>query len=137
MKKKVVVVEDDESISDIIQIILEREGYSTINCRDGNAIFNGSIEVPDLYLIDRLLSGIDGLEICDFLKSQPSTNDIPIIIMSATPGIENMVKNAGADGFIEKPFSKKHLVQTVKVLLGITIYSISSLTAMSSMISGL
>ena len=113
MKKKVVVVEDDESISDIIQIILEREGYSTINCRDGNAIFNGTVEVPDLYMIDRQLSGADGLDICKYLKQNKSTSEVPIIVLSATPGIENIAKNAGADAFIEKPFSKKLLVETI------------------------
>jgi DNA-binding response OmpR family regulator len=117
MKKIVVVVEDDESIRDILQLILEREGYSTINCRDGSDILIGAIEIPDLYMIDRQLSGADGLEICKFLKQQHSTRDVPIIILSATPGIENIAKNAGADVFIEKPFSKNHLVQTVQSLI--------------------
>ena len=115
MKNKVVVVvEDDESIRDILQIILEREGYSTINCKDGHQIFNGAVEVPDLYMIDRQLSGADGLEICRYLKQQASTSEVPIIILSATPGIENIARNAGANAFIEKPFSKKHLVETVE-----------------------
>jgi len=118
MKKKVVVVEDDESIRDILQIILEREGFSTINCRDGNDIFNGRVEVPSLYMIDRQLSGADGLEICKFLKEQYSTRDVPIIVLSATPGIENIARNAGANAFIEKPFSKKHLVDTVRNFMG-------------------
>lgn len=117
MKKKVVVVEDDESIRDILQIILEREGYSTINCRDGNDIFNGTVEVPDLYMIDRQLSGADGLEVCKFLRQQHTTNSVPIIILSATPGIENIAKLAGADVFIEKPFSKKHLIKIVESLI--------------------
>ena len=113
MNKRVVVVEDDESIRDILQIILERAGYSTINCRDGYGILNGTVEVPDLYMIDRQLSGADGLEICKYLKQQESTSDIPVIILSATPGIAHIAKNAGADAFIEKPFSKNHLVNIV------------------------
>jgi len=118
MKKKVVVVEDDESIRDILQIILEREGYSTINCRDGNGIFRGTVEVPDLYMIDRQLSGADGLEICKYLKQNEPTSQVPIIVLSATPGIENIAKNAGADAFIEKPFSKKLLVETIGNIIG-------------------
>lgn len=117
MKKTVVVVEDDESIRDILQLILEREGYATINCRDGSDILNGAVKVPDLYMIDRQLSGADGLEICKFLKQQDSTSNIPVIILSATPGIENIARNAGADIFIEKPFSKKHLIRTVDELI--------------------
>jgi len=114
MKKKVVVVEDDESITEIIQIILEREGYQTINCRDGYGIFDGTVEIPDVYMIDRQLSGSDGLEICKYLKQQSITSNIPVIVLSASPGIENIAKSAGADAFIEKPFSKKNLVQTVE-----------------------
>ena len=114
MKKKVVVVEDDESITEIIQIILEREGYQTINCRDGYGIFEGTVEIPDVYMIDRQLSGSDGLEICKYLKQQSITSNIPVIVLSASPGIENIAKSAGADAFIEKPFSKKNLVQTVE-----------------------
>ena len=117
MKKKVVVVEDDESIRDILQIILERAGYLTVNCKDGYGILNGTVEIPDLYMIDRQLSGVDGLEICKYLKHQASTSDIPIIILSATPGIEHIAKNAGADAFIEKPFSKKHLVYTIETVI--------------------
>jgi DNA-binding response OmpR family regulator len=117
MKKKVVVVEDDESIRDILQIILEREGYSTINCRDGYGIFNGTVEVADVYIIDRQLSGADGLEVCKYLKQHESTNNVPIIILSATPGIEHIAKSAGADAFIEKPFSKKHLIDTVEKVI--------------------
>ena len=114
MKKKVVVVEDDESITEIIQIILEREGYQTINCRDGYGIFEGTVEIPDVYMIDRQLSGSDGLEICKYLKQRSTTSNIPVIVLSASPGIENIAKSAGADAFIEKPFSKKNLVQTVE-----------------------
>ena len=114
MKKKVVVVEDDESITEIIQIILEREGYLTINCRNGYGIFDGTVEIPDVYMIDRQLSGSDGLEICKYLKQQSITSNIPVIVLSASPGIENIAKSAGADAFIEKPFSKKNLVQTVE-----------------------
>ena len=117
MKKTVVVVEDDESIRDILQIILERAGYATINCRDGYGLLNGTVEVPDLYLIDRQLSGADGLEICTYLKQQDTTSDIPVIVLSATPGIEHIAKNAGAEAFIEKPFSKKHLLQIIETII--------------------
>ena len=117
MKKTIVVVEDDESIRDILQIILERSGFTTINCRDGYGIFNGTVDIPDLYLIDRQLSGADGLEICKHLKQQDATSDIPIIILSATPGIAHIAKNAGADAFIEKPFFKNHLVHTIETVI--------------------
>ena len=120
MKKKVVVVEDDESILDILVIILERAGYDVTHYQDGGRLVNGTTEIPDIYLIDRQLSGIDGLDICKYLKSQSVSAHIPVIILSATPGIEHLVKDAGAVSFVEKPFSKKDLVQIIdNVLIGV------------------
>ena len=117
MKKKVVVVEDDGSIRDILVIILERAGYDVIHFQDGGGLLNEATEVPDIYLIDRQLSGIDGLDLCKYLKSQSISAHIPVIILSATPGIEHLVKDAGAFAFVEKPFSKKNLVQIIDNVL--------------------
>ena len=117
MKKKIVVVEDDESIRDILKIMLERVGYEVINFQDGTKLMNGKTEKADLYLIDRQLSGVDGLDLCKHLKSQALTAEVPVIIFSATPGLENLAKNAGAVAFIEKPFSKKHLLHTIEKVL--------------------
>ena len=117
MKKKVVVVEDDGSIRDSLVIILERAGYDVIHFQDGGGLLNGATEVPDIYLIDRQLSGIDGLDLCKYLKSQSISAHTPVIILSATPGIEHLVKDAGAVAFVEKPFSKKNLVQIIDNVL--------------------
>ena len=92
MKKKVVVIEDDASIRDILQIILERAGYSVDDYQDGMAVMKGQVRCPDIFVIDRQLSGVDGLEICRQLRSQPATAKVPIIVLSATPGIENLGK---------------------------------------------
>jgi DNA-binding response OmpR family regulator len=66
-----------------------------------------------LFLLDKQLSGQDGLEVCQFLKSQSDTKDIPVIIISATPGISKMAMDAGADDFLEKPFQMKELLKLV------------------------
>lgn len=118
MKKKIVIIEDDPSITDALNIIFTRAGYDVSHYSDGAIILEGDIEPPDIFLIDRQLSGIDGLEICRFLKQHQPTAGIPIILMSATPGILNMAKNAGADDFIEKPFSKLHLTRKIEQYLG-------------------
>jgi CheY-like chemotaxis protein len=65
-------------------------------------------------VLDRQLSGQDGLKVCKFLKSQNTTKHIPVIIVSATPGIGKMAKEAGADDFIEKPFQIKDLLGVVE-----------------------
>jgi len=114
MKKTVILVEDDESIRDVINIILERAGYDVICYEDGQKLINGISNIPDIFLIDRQLSGIDGIDLCRHLKEQPSTASVPVIILSATPGLENLAKNAGAIAFIEKPFSMSRLMEMIE-----------------------
>ena len=113
MGKKIVIVEDDPAIMDVMMIMLGRAGYIVSTYRNGATVKDHS-DLPDLYIIDKQLSGIDGLEICKQLKNNNATAHLPVIILSASPGIENMVKLAGADAFIEKPFSKKHFIETIE-----------------------
>ena len=112
--KAVVVVEDDESIREALTLILQMEGYNVTQYTDGLKLINNFEIIPDIYLIDRLLSGIDGLDLCKHIKNNDKTAHVPVIILSATPGLENMSRNAGASGFIEKPFTKKLLMFTIQ-----------------------
>jgi CheY-like chemotaxis protein len=114
MKKKLIIVEDDPAIQDALQMILERAGYGVEIYSDGNHLLQEIPEIPDMFLIDKQLSGIDGLDVCLHLKQQNATSAIPIIIMSATPQIEQIAKNAGVEAFIEKPFSKNELLKTIQ-----------------------
>jgi DNA-binding response OmpR family regulator len=117
MKKRIVVIEDDASIRDILKIILERSGYLVESHQGGMPVLEGKVDTPDMFIIDRQLSGVDGLEICRYIRSQPSEMQVPIIVLSATPSIQNVAKNAGANEFIEKPFSKSHLISTISKFL--------------------
>ena len=112
--KKILVTEDDPGLQDIYRIILERAGYSVTMYSNGNDLLQNNFDLPDLFLLDKQLSGTDGLEICKFLKSQPVTQNIPVIIISATVGIQKLVNAVGADAFIEKPFEKKYLLQVLE-----------------------
>lgn len=114
MKKRIVITDDDESIQDIFQIIFEKAGYDVQVFADASVILQNEFEIPDLFLLDRQLSGFDGLEVCQFLKGQHQTKHIPVIIISATPGISVMASDAGADSVIEKPFSVKDLLLEVE-----------------------
>ena len=116
MKKKVVVVEDDPSIRDTLEIILTRAGFIVTHYSSAAQIFYREFDSPDIFLIDRQLSGVDGLEVCKHLRSLPSTASVPIIILSATPGMLEIAKKAGADDFIEKPFAKAFLIQKIEEL---------------------
>jgi len=113
-KKKIVVVDDDQGIRDVLQIILERAGYNVELHADANQILKNNFSKPDLFVIDRLLSGMDGLDVCKYLKEQPLTKDIPVIMISAAPGIDALSQHAGADDFLEKPFDRTHLLQLIE-----------------------
>jgi|SRR5665647_864507 len=114
MKKRILITDDDEGIQDIFKIIFERAGYDVEIFAEAMPILENKFNRPDIFLLDRQLSGHDGLNICRFLKNQISTKDIPVIIVSATPGIEDLANEAGADDFIEKPFQVKELLNVVE-----------------------
>jgi len=114
MKHKILVADDDSSIRDIFNIILERAGYDIEVKGDANEIFKNNFRIPDLFLIDKLLSGVDGLEVCRYLKDNPETSNIPVVMVSASPDIAASAKKAGADDFIEKPFDLAHLLKVIE-----------------------
>lgn len=110
---KIILVEDDESIQDVVNKMLVRAGYEVTSYRQGEAILNGQTDIPDLFILDKQLTGVDGLDICRYLKDQTTTSHIPVIMLSANPDIVNLALDAGADGVIEKPFTMKTLLATV------------------------
>ncbi len=104
--RHILVVDDDPDILEFLQIILEEEGYSVVTGDKGEyleQLHNGGL--PHLILLDMLLSGRDGRDIVKFLKSQPETSHIPIIMFSAHPNAEETARRAGADDFLAKPFN--------------------------------
>lgn len=117
MVKRILVADDDPGIQDIFKIILESAGYTVEIISNGENILRDNYIVPDLFLLDKRLSGIDGIDICLHLKSQATTAHIPVIMISANPGIGVLSQEAGADDFIEKPFDIKHLLEMVKAYL--------------------
>lgn len=115
--KKVVIIEDDAAILDVLGILFTRAGYETRCYPNGNFILKWEFDIPDLFIIDKQLSGVDGLDICKHLKQWPPTRHIPVIILSATPHIQLQIKDACADAFMEKPFSNQLLVQLAEKLI--------------------
>ena len=101
MKRKILIADDDPGIRDIFQIVLVKAGYDIEVKDDASEIFGNNFRIPDLFLIDKLLSGVDGLDVCRFLKNNPQTNNIPVVMVSASPDIGVVALKAGADDFIE------------------------------------
>jgi len=114
MKWKILAADDDPGIRDIFKIIFEGAGYAIEVKEDGRDIIENNYTRPDLFLIDKQLPGMDGLDLCRYLKTQSSTKNIPVIIVSATPDIGVSAKNAGADDYIEKPFDMNYLLKFVE-----------------------
>ena len=114
MKRKILVADDDAGLRDIFEIILAKAGYDIEVKDDANEIFKNNFKVPDLFLIDRLLSGVDGLDVCRFLKNNKQTSQIPVVMVSASPDIGLLAVKAGADDFVEKPFELTYLLKVIE-----------------------
>lgn len=119
-EKVIAIVDDEEDIVELVSHHLKREGYRVKEFSNGRDFlsFLESI-IPDLVLLDIMLPGIDGLEICRMLKSKNRTSKLPIIMLTAKASEADVVVGLelGADDYIVKPFSPRELVARVKSLL--------------------
>ncbi|MFK7739261.1 MAG: response regulator [Planctomycetota bacterium] len=119
-KPKVLVIEDEPDILEVMQYNLEREGHKVIACRDGEqGLSRIRTDNPDLIVLDLMLPGIDGVEVCRRVKSDPVTRAIPIIMVTAKSEESDIVLGlgVGADDYIIKPFRPRELIARVKVVL--------------------
>ncbi|MEO0136679.1 MAG: response regulator [candidate division WOR-3 bacterium] len=119
MKNKIVVIEDDPAILDLLQFNLERNGYSVTGFQNGYEGLNYILKnPPDLLILDLMLPDVDGFEICKELRFQERTRRLPIIILTAKGEEVDRVLGLelGADDYIVKPFSIRELLARIKVL---------------------
>ena len=118
--KHIVVIEDEKDIQEVIEYNLLREGYRVSVAEDGNSgLEMVRRERPDLVLLDIMLPGLDGLELCRTLKNDTNTRAIPIIMVTAKGEESTIVQGLdfGADDYVVKPFSPKVLMARVKATL--------------------
>jgi len=111
--KKIVLVDDDEPIRDIFHIVFKDSEYDLTNLENGEKIINNELETPDLFILDKQISGTNGLDVCRFIKKNEKYKRVPVIMLSASPDIVELAKDAGADEAISKPFSLKQLRATI------------------------
>ncbi len=119
MAKKILVIEDEKDIQDLLQLYLKREGFDVYIAKDGEAGLRKAIqERYDLVLLDLMLPQMDGLEICRNLRSRPQTSDIPIIMLTAKAEESDRIVGLemGADDYITKPFSPREVLARVKAI---------------------
>jgi two-component system alkaline phosphatase synthesis response regulator PhoP len=119
-KENILVVDDEEDILELVRYNLSKEGYQVVCSATGeDALAKAKRKLPDLIILDLMLPGIDGLEVCKLLKNDPKTEYIPIIMLTAKGEEADVVSGLeiGADDYITKPFSPKVLTARVRTVL--------------------
>lgn len=119
-KATILVVDDEEDIRELLELNLSQEGYKIFSCETGEqALEIAASKLPTLIILDLMLPGIDGLEVCKKLKSNLKTEDIPIVMLTAKGEEADIVTGLelGADDYITKPFSGKVLVARIRRIL--------------------
>ncbi|MCU7613021.1 response regulator [Chryseobacterium sp. GMJ5] len=113
---KVVVVDDSPAIVDSIEMMLDFEGFQIEKFYKGSDMLKtlSADSKPNVILMDMWLSGEDGRDICKVIKADETLRDIPVLIMSASRGLEQSALDAGADAFIAKPFDLGDMVDRIK-----------------------
>jgi two-component system, OmpR family, response regulator MtrA len=117
MTSRILVVDDDTALAEMIGIVLRTEGFETVFCADGvKAVDVWRAERPDLILLDLMLPGMDGIEICNQVRAE---SGVPIIMLTARTDTADVVKGleSGADDYIVKPFNPKELVARIRTRL--------------------
>lgn len=118
--ENILVVEDEEDILELVRYNLAKEGYTVAGVSSGEEAV-GAIKVkpPDLIVLDLMLPGVDGLEVCKLMKNDPETRRIPIVMLTAKGEEADIVAGLelGADDYITKPFSPRVLIARVRAVL--------------------
>ncbi len=118
-RTRVLVIEDERGLTEVLSYNLQREGYDTVVAHDGQeGLRKAQTLLPDLILLDLMLPVMSGLEVCRELKAGERTRDIPIVMLTAKAEETDQVVgfSLGADDYVTKPFSVKVLMQRIKVL---------------------
>src|SRR3989339_934214 len=119
---KILIVDDDNQIITFIKFILEKNSYSVVTANSGlQGLEVIHKEKPDLVLLDVMMPGLDGYEVCRRIKTNPETEHTPVIMLTALgmgEDFEKAVEN-GANWYIVKPFKPQHLLQRIEFLLKI------------------
>jgi len=119
-KGKILVIDDEKDLIELVRYNLEKEGYLIRGVQDGESGLSAAKkEMPELVVVDLMLPGIDGLDVCRSLRSDPRTARIPIIMLTAKSEESDRVLGLelGADDYVTKPFSPRELIARIKAVL--------------------
>jgi DNA-binding response OmpR family regulator len=116
MKARIMIADDDPGILDAVCIMLEDAGYEVDMMSDGESV-KAMEKVPDLLLLDIWMSGVNGGEVCRYLRERNDTKNLPVIMVSANKDTEQIATESGADDFVTKPFDIDVLLNKIDTLL--------------------
>lgn len=112
--KKVLIVDDNKDIVWVVETILKRYGFEVLSTLRGEDVMTKVQHFnPQLTLLDVFLSGIDGIDLCNNLKTNPNTKDIPVIMFSAHTNRDDVMRFCNADDFLPKPFDVNDLIKKI------------------------
>jgi DNA-binding response OmpR family regulator len=118
-KKSILVVDDDQDIGTMLKMMLEYKGFAVkllSNASHTEQML--SSQVTDLVILDMLIAGLNGTDVCRSIRSNPLSANIPVLMISALPDARKICIDAGANDFISKPFEMQDLVAKIKNLIG-------------------
>ena len=120
MKPRILVADDDDGLRQLLRMILQREGFEVIEAADGEqTLARATDSDPTLILLDVMMPGMDGYDVCRQLKNDHRTGEVPVIFVSAAEDVRyrNEVMRLGADDCIKKPIGPRELIARVKCVM--------------------
>jgi len=114
MSKKIIIIEDDQDILDIMTYVLSDEGYEVLASANSLPLKEVHLHKPMLILMDNRLTDGFGRDFCKEFKSNPANSHFPVVLVSANPGLEEMAHESHADSYLKKPFDIDELIEIVK-----------------------
>ena len=120
-KKRILVVEDEESLLKLESILFTSKGYDVTGARDGRSALEAiERDRPDLVVLDIMLPDLDGFEVCRLIKENPEHGALPVIMLTAKKSSKDLQRGreAGADAYITKPFKSAKVIEVIEQLLG-------------------
>lgn len=117
MPDKIIILENEQDIIDVVEFVLVAEGYEVKSFTDVASYRDLVAEQPSLILLDHWLNGYNGSDICMAIKADPDFQNIPVILMSAVTQIVQVAASCGCDGYIRKPFDFDALLSAIKTTI--------------------
>jgi two-component system phosphate regulon response regulator PhoB len=118
-RPRILIIEDERALTDVLSYNLQREGYDVVVAHDGQeGLRKAQMQLPDLVILDLMLPGLDGLEVCRELRGGERTRHLPLLMLTAKAEETDQLVgfSMGADDYVTKPFSVKVLLQRIKAL---------------------